>query len=304
NAVTRNGRTYIVLGKGVLQREGIEVTAVQTRSEALTVSAFGKVVMPQDLAADASMYSAAYSAYKAAASRKDASEKEYERQKTLNATKNVSDKAFQAAAAKYDADAAEANSTLQNLLSVKTRILEKWGTVVAGWLESASSRRSSRLLEAKDLLVEASLPSGAGLLRNIRYGVIVSSDGKNAKAEYLSPAPSVNPEIQGPIYFFILPAVSSSLLPGMNVTVHISAGKEMSGVFVPSSAVVWLNGGTWIYVETQEDEFTRQSLFDSRPVAGGYFVTYGLKAGNRVVIKGAQLLLSQEFMGASSGGDD
>ncbi len=191
--VVRDGRSYILLGKGVMQHAGIEVTAIQTRSEALTVSAFGKVVMPRDLAADASMYSAAYSAYKAAASRKDASEKEYERLKTLNATKNVSDKAFQAAVAKYDADAAEVNSTLQNLLSVKTRILEKWGTVVAGWLESASSRRSSRLLEANDLLVEASLPSGAGPLLNIHYGVIVSSDGKNAKAEYLSPAPSVNP---------------------------------------------------------------------------------------------------------------
>ncbi len=290
----RDGQTFIVLTKEIMQRDGIETTTVAGESEALTVTAFGKVIMPQVLAADASMYSSASAAYKAALSKRDASEKEYERLKTLNATKNVSDKVFQGSLAQYDADAAAANATSQDLQAAKTTLQQQWGPIVSKWLTDPGNM-SSRILDAKDLLVEASLPSGAGPLSDIRHGVIDLPGDKSIEAKYLSPAASVNPDIQGPAYFFLVPGSQSSLLPGMNVTVHIVAGKVMSGLSVPSSAVVWLNGGTWVYAQTQGDEFTRRAISTDTQVPGGFLVTGGLEVGDRIVTKGAQLLLSQEF---------
>ncbi len=66
-------------------------------------------------------------------------------------------------------------------------------------------------------------------------------------------------------------------------------------VMVPDSAVVWLGGRAWIYVEEKDTErFVRRPVsVDHRTREG--FVTDQFAAGDRVVVQGAQLLLSEEL---------
>lgn len=67
---------------------------------------------------------------------------------------------------------------------------------------------------------------------------------------------------------------------------------------IPESAVVWLDGKPWVYVEQAPGHFVRRELEASR-----------IAPNARVVITGAQMLLSQEFraqiqVGESGGGEE
>jgi len=83
------------------------------------------------------------------------------------------------------------------------------------------------------------------------------------------------------------------------------------GVVVPESAIVWLDGQAWLYLQrppsalpaepeggdTSEsaDRFVRRRVPMDEPVAGGWRGTEGFSPGDAVVVTGAQVLLSEEF---------
>ena len=49
-----------------------------------------------------------------------------------------------------------------------------------------------------------------------------------------------------------------------------------------------------------DDEFTRVPVEPARPVGDAWLVRGGLKAGDEIVVMGAQQLLSEELKGPSS----
>jgi len=68
---------------------------------------------------------------------------------------------------------------------------------------------------------------------------------------------------------------------------------------VPADAVVRTEGRDWIYVQTADDAFTRREIVTDHPVAGGWFVDGALASGEKVVLAGAQQLLSTELVSQS-----
>ncbi len=48
------------------------------------------------------------------------------------------------------------------------------------------------------------------------------------------------------------------------------------------------------YVQIAKDRFTRRPVADQIPYNNGYLVSTGFESGERVVVHGAQLLLSEE----------
>ncbi len=68
-----------------------------------------------------------------------------------------------------------------------------------------------------------------------------------------------------------------------------------SAVVVPDAAVVWLDGKAWVYVQKGPERFVRKELSSDRPSASGWIVKKNFLPGDRVVVQGAQLLLSEEF---------
>jgi hypothetical protein len=53
-------------------------------------------------------------------------------------------------------------------------------------------------------------------------------------------------------------------------------------------------------VQTADDSFARRAVQLERPTRDGWFVASGLTAGERVVVTGAQQLLSTELTGSSA----
>lgn len=92
----------------------------------------------------------------------------------------------------------------------------------------------------------------------------------------------------------------SRLTPGEAVTVFIKMpGETVSGVVVPASAVLRHEGASWVYVQTGTNQFARTEISPDRQTDGGWFVSENLSATNRIVISGAQSVLSAEL---SAGG--
>ncbi len=71
--------------------------------------------------------------------------------------------------------------------------------------------------------------------------------------------------------------------------------ERISGAIVPDSAVVWLEGKAWAYVQEGPDRFVRHKVSQKHRTGEGWLVMKNFSAGDRVAVEGAQLLLSEEF---------
>jgi hypothetical protein len=84
----------------------------------------------------------------------------------------------------------------------------------------------------------------------------------------------------------------------------VPGGGKRHGVALPVSAIVWHAGRSWVYREDGEGSYTRLPV--AGPLTGGphLFIDTGLVPGMRVVVTGAQTLLSEEFRGHIPSEDD
>ena len=82
----------------------------------------------------------------------------------------------------------------------------------------------------------------------------------------------------------------------MNLLAPLSVGRQVRGLIVPTSAVVWSEGKAWAYQQTASDRFARHIVPTEVPVERGFFVVQGFSPGDRLVIQGAQALLSEELL--------
>ena len=97
--------------------------------------------------------------------------------------------------------------------------------------------------------------------------------------------------------FYRVSAQTTGLLVGMNLLAYLAVGPTIRGVIVPTSAVVWWQGKAWVYLQRGQDRFARREVPAESPLQDGWFVVNGFSGGDHVVVKGAQLLLSEEFRG-------
>lgn len=82
--------------------------------------------------------------------------------------------------------------------------------------------------------------------------------------------------------FFLAPGPSGALSPGETVTLRSVGEPKREPAQVPESAVVWVDGKSWVYVQEGNGRFERREL-------------PGIAPKERIVVNGAQTLLSQEF---------
>ena len=124
--------------------------------------------------------------------------------------------------------------------------------------------------------------------------VVQYADRTHATARFISVLPPLDSRLQVPSLLYEI-AAHPGLVPGINLSVFLPSGPPQNGVVIPSGAVVWSQGTAWCYVEESPGKFVRTSVQTSEPVANGFFQAEGIFSGARVVIKGAQTLLSEEF---------
>ena len=111
----------------------------------------------------------------------------------------------------------------------------------------------------------------------------------------MSLAPTVDPRTLGQGYLFRVSGLGSILRPGAAITAYLQVpGKPASGFVIPQSAVVRAEGRIWVYRQVADDRFTRTEVNPDKSISRGWLVTQGFSKGDRIVMVGGQILLSEE----------
>ena len=227
----------------------------------------------------------------------------YDRARALNAdNKNVSDRVVQEAAAKLAAEKSResaARALLQVLESppaVHAVTAERGGDVIEVSAQPGESIEPGaplvRLGQLDHLLARIELPVGERL-PPAGSAVRIVPAGFEDQAPLSAERVAV---VAGATMLYRLTRTLPSLRPGNAVTAHFTLpGKTREGVLIPRSAIVQQDGRPWVYVQTKDDRFTRKPVPMDIPVPQGFLAARGFEAGDKLVVTGAQTLLSEEF---------
>ncbi len=282
------GEAVVRLTPAEQEKAGLETVALKPMQRARESTAYGVILDPAPLIALNSELASASAAL-------DASRAEFERAKRLHAHgQNVSLKSMQAAESKFRADRARFAQLIQQLANT-------WGWEMARLGPPHREAMVAKLARREIAIARVSLPTGQTLTSKPRDArVVVLGYEKRPLATHLvSFAPSVDPSLQGETFLLELVAPKFPLVPGASVTAYLeSAAPREQGVILPRSAVVRFNDKAWVYVRVDANDFARREVSLTTPLAHGWFLANSLAPGTRVVVTGAETLLSDE-LGAS-----
>ncbi|MGC2415004.1 MAG: hypothetical protein WA459_20185, partial [Stellaceae bacterium] len=284
----------LTLSAAEQQASGIETARVLRAPARESVVGYGSVLDPAPLSELSNRYRAAESEVATATAKLAVSRGAFERAKILyREQQNISAAQLQGAEGSFAVDKAVLDAAQSHLRSVAASARQAWGGVLGVALTDRSDL-ITRLVEREDYLVKVTLPPGAGVATPPAIATARLDGGRELQLTYLSPATTVDPRLQGITYLFRA-AAEAALLPGLNIEVLLSVEASGRGVVVPEAAVVWLQGKAWVYHRTDPSTFVRREIApDHAGPDGGYVVT-GLPAEADIVVRGAQMLLSEEF---------
>jgi hypothetical protein len=282
---TSSGQVVVELNGDEQARIGLETEALTTFTQSQELMGYGVVLDPAPLAA----LNAELASTRAAV---DASRAEYERARLLHSEQqNVSLKDFEAARAKFQADQVQLN--LLNL-----RVANEWGAKIATMAPVERSGLIDALTKRVAGLVRISLPPGQSFAQEPTQARVAALgfDNQPLVTHSIWFAPTIDSHLQGQSFLLKVDAQGFPLRPGNAVTAHLeSPGTAKPGVVIPEAAVVRTGDRAWAYVQIAPMQFERRQLVVTSTAARGRFVTAGFAAGDRIVVTGAQALLSEEL---------
>lgn len=290
----QNGESVLTLDPETQARAGVSVASLQTASTGRQISAPATVLSTQDLVGLRNNCVAASAELEKARANADVARKEYERLKSLYQNgQNTSQKNLESAEATLRSNEADVRAAEQALALSGDAVRQSWGTAVAQWV-TEDTPELKRVLDQTDLLVQVTLP--ADEVRTPPHTLILEFSGAmRTQATLVSAFPRVDSRIQGLSFLYVAPN-HPGLGPGSTLTARLAAGPSARiGVLVPEQGVVWWQGKAWVYQQTAPDRFVRRALPTENPVPSGFLVTKGFDPGEKVVLNGAQSLLSEEF---------
>ncbi len=287
----------------------------QTIASASVVGTVEPRIAPTDRVTLTNQLAAARADANAAVATVEAARAAYERARVLNAdAKNVSDRVVEEARSKLESERARLDGARKTVETIESSlqsggpasaaplVLQSEGTVVELMAQPGESieagtplfrvSRLDRLLARIDLPVGENVPSTAATARIVPAG----QEHQAIEADRIATAAVLDQKAPGQAFLFRLRESRFGLRPGLAVTAYIATGPaRQTGATVPTASVVRLSGKAYVYVQTGDEQFTRKEIRTDNPVASGYFVGNKLAPGTRVVIAGAQTLLSEEF---------
>lgn len=133
--------------------------------------------------------------------------------------------------------------------------------------------------------------------------ITIVAGGARVRAAWLGLAPEADSASGWPVHSY-RPARPHALRAGMRILVEAPSGELLAGVRLPAGAVVQWEGLSWAWVERAPGRFERVAVMGAVPVGDALVATGGPAPGARVVVRGAQLLLSEEFRGRITVGEE
>lgn len=286
------------------QLGGVETGALAAGRHQPTVRAFGVVVDPQELIDLGGQVETARAQLGKARASAGLAGKNFERAKMLRTGERgvVSMEAFQTTQGAFQVETANAAVAESQMSSLTATARQRWGPALGqAILDDTEAVR--RLRRGDDLLLQLTIPSGAALADAPGDATVQGAHGGAHAARFLSASPRTDPKIQGRSFFYVTEAKAAGLLPGMNVEARLPSGEPEEGVIVPGGALVWLHGKAWVYRERAADHFARREVSTGQPEGDGFFQSADFDRDGKFVVKGAQVLLSEEFRAQVELGD-
>jgi len=295
-----------------LAASGVVLAPLVAVREAPQIAGLASVRDPAPLLASAARLAAARAQAAAAGAEAGAAGAEAARLETLyRHGENAALRDVQSARAQAAAAAARRTAAVAQFAAARAMARAQWGTALTA-LALRGPQALAEFADGRVALIELALPPDTRV--PAPHTISLQPPGTAAVlALLLGPAPQTDTVVQGPTWYYratVNAASAGALRIGARLAADVpEPGASQSGVRVPAAAVIWYAGQPWVYVETAPGDFRRQPLPQSARGAAGWFVSVGLRPGQRVVVHGGELLLSQELKppaGAkvSGGGDD
>ncbi len=293
----QNGLQVVQLNLATQKNSGISVQPLQAYDYHGNIKVLGSVISIQTLVDYNSQYQLLKSQLALAESVLPNHQLQYQRYKQLNDDdKNVSDKALQEAQLLVINDQTHIKTTQAQLKALNDTIVAQWGRPLATLVtQHPSPGPLHDLLMQKKVLVQVSFPLNFKAPEGNSSILItpIQDEITPIRADYVSQSIQTDISNIGKTYFYSAPA--DYLRVGMRVNVvPAQASSSLKGVLVPNQAIAWHGGMAWIYVKTKPDTFLRKPVASDIELDNGWFDN-SLTPGTEVVIRGAQLLLSEEF---------
>lgn len=298
--------TTVTLSSASVTASGVKAAPLVASRYAPQVQGIATVLDPQPLLALSAQLQGKRAALDAAVAQSHADTTEAQRLRELyrhggNAALHdvqVAEAAASAAHAKQIAAAAD-------YAAARSGARARWGTTLTA-LAARGVQALDDYADGRATLLAVVLPVGSKspVVSTIR---VQANGGETVPASLLGPSPRADAVVQGPTYFYR--TVGVGLRIGQRLTATVPQGAPARrGVIVPDAAVIWYAGQPWVYVETTAGHFQRRPLAQTARTATGWFQASGFHAGERVVVRGGELLLSQELLPPAgtqpAGGDD
>jgi hypothetical protein len=285
--VTRDasGQVVMALPPAAQKEIGIVTEILKPVIRPLEMEAYGFVLDPAPL----SKLNADLTSAQAAL---DASSAQYRRTRSLYAEqKNASLRDLQNAEAAYLNDKARVEALEQQLL-------DTWGRQIAQIDSRARGELISALIDRQEAIARVTAPIGEALDSSPSHAdlFVLGHEYQPLHARAVYEAPTIIPQMQGQTFLLLIGTRDFAIRPGTAVSAALpTSSKPDQGVIVPRAAVVRFADKEWVYSEAAADHFARREIVAAQLVADGYFVIEDLAPGSRIVVTGAQTLLSEEL---------
>lgn len=288
-----NGVAVVTMDTATQIQNGIRADALTGSKNRTEITAYGTVLDLQPLIDLRTRYAAGLADADTAGAALAAARQEYRRSLVLyQDNQNVSLKSYQAAQAVYRSDQARTQATALNLQNIQAAMRQQFGATLTRWALDSRSPEFTRLLNRQEVLLRITVPLDEGITAPARIK-IDANDKQRLPAQLVSPSPQSDPAIQGSAFIY---RAAAPLASGTLVSAYLPTAKKGTlGMVIPADAIVWYGGQPWAYVQINATQFARYPVAEQSPMRDGFFVTRGFKADQRVVVSGAQLLLSEEL---------
>lgn len=290
----KNGMIILTLGTADVQNAGIECAPLKPAPASETVLGYATVLDPAPLAELNSQYADADAQVKSTAAKLLISQATLQRAQILyKDQQNISTAQLQSAQSNYDTDQAALAVARARLSSVAGTVRQTWGNTLGAALADHAPPVGD-LIARRDYLLKVTLPPGVVISAPPATAIATLYGSIHVPLRYVSLATATNPKLQGVSYFYIA-AAQDQLLPGLNLDVSMAAQSIRSGLVVPNSSVIWLDGQAWVYIRADSNTFVRRQISPNSAAADDGYVVTDLTPGAEIVVRGAQMLLSEEF---------
>jgi hypothetical protein len=297
------GSGVIRVERAAQERSGIETRRLPAAQHLDQVRAYGMVLDAARLTELSNSYVNAEAQLRTAQAKVAFSKAAFERsQKLFESDRSISQAQLQSAEAAFRTDEAAVGAALSQVRTLAATARQEWGPVLGQSLVERSAT-VVRLIERQDFLVQVTLPPGVPAPKSVTSAAIAVPGSRRAAVTLVSPATRTDARIQGVSFFYLAPA-DSGVLPGMNVLAFLASGSGVAGIAIPAEALVWWQDRPWVYRRTEPETFVRTRIATDQPTPDGGYIDPSLGTEADIVIRGAQLLLSEEFRAQIKVGGD